>query len=272
MKKIVLLIVLCTVFLSANAQLRPVIEKGKTWAKFSCSYSLKLDEWTSTWTYLVGGNTVVNHIRYKTIYASSREDLSDAQPYFYAREDNGKIYLLHQKTKYDEEDPKEFLYFDYNAKIGEKMILGYEECDYGYCEAEITAVDTVVLSGSDVPLTRFTVKTSYLGTLYFYEGIGYEIHGVDPFIFEKIIGGESFLICCHDGEGTQLYGFRCDSGKYLPVSGRCYFDASMLEDISTPTAEPVDSVKRIYNIDGRKLPSRPERGVYIENGKKRMAR
>lgn len=261
MKNVILFAVISLVPLFATAQFRPMVEDGKTWAILANSYfGPQLDEWTGTKTNIIRGDSVVNGVNYKRVYSAWKEDLSDAKINCLARENHGKIYIK-EFDPYGDDDISEYLYFDQNAEVGDTLIIS--AFDF---ECIVLAIDTVTLSGSSVPLKRFATD---MGT--FYEGIGFPAFGLAPETFDPPIGGSFTLICCHEGDGTPLYVMHCDSGKLKPVSGLCYFDASMLEGIDVTPSEPSGSTHKIYTIDGRELQSKPKRGVFIENGQKKVA-
>lgn len=257
--------------MTINAQYKPVVEEGKSWSYLGKTFGREFDMWTHTCTFFMQGDTIIGKKTYKKVWESWTQDFSDMKLSKYAvREHKKKVYVYLYGQR------KEYIWFNFNLKEGDTFRTGLFTSTNEEGEKETDPIIIDKVEEVQLPHSQFKTRRyeAYGGLLVYYEGIGTMPWGLHPDCYNPVIGGSYYMLCCHDGEGNQLYGYEpsSDNGSFTILSGLCYFDYSMLEGIKTPTTDADSSSPTIYDIDGRRLPSKPSHGVYIENGKKRMAR
>ena len=242
------------------SQSLPIFEEGKTWVVDHTFYPANEDgDNTLTNTYIVRGDSVVDGISYKKVYITSKENLEDLALYYLARDENGVAYFRY--------DDKEYVFFDFNRKVGDEFMLEpamlYE--DPTEFERKCIVREKITVQGNDGVTRKCIVCDVYIrynedeplypfGDISFIEGIGeVTLYSIEIGYCIGCTGVNIRKIrCVHDANGTHIYGNGegCKTLSIELVNGDSGADDA------------------IYDLTGRKLNVKPEKGVYIQGGKK----
>ena len=214
--------------------------RGKVWGRY---------------TYVLEGDTVIGGITYKRL-------LSDGKYVCGLREEDGRVYKRGNNS--------EGLLYDFNAQPGD--IFKNDE----YIWMQVGQVRQVSVKGQD----RRCLD------MYSYYYLGDPEEGEDV----KIMGG--YNVADYWIEGIGCTGFPDNAfwwfiiGNYpLLVSvydgDECIFDieefasivATSVRDIPKATdGRSISPDTPIYDLQGRRLNATPQKGVYIQNGKKKLVK
>ncbi len=233
-----------------------LVAEGLQWAR--CNYAA---QHIYTIAYELRGDTVIDGKTYKKEWQTRWEDLSHMAPTNrYMREEGGKVY---HKTA----DGEEFLWFDYNANIGDTIfyrdsfikIIGYSDttftCNgisqtYKGVDVQVGAYDIYIGdSDSSIHYDYYLIPGEMVT---FYEALGLLTSGDVFLTLEPMQAGITFLLWVKR-DGIMLYQleegllWQDNTGVALPTE----------RDIITP----------YYDLQGRPV-STPTCGIYIKDGKK----
>lgn len=118
--------------------------------------------------------------------------------------------------------------------------------------------DTVFVYSSDKQ-TRKCVYVKDIGSDendVWVEGIGSLKYGIEPFFMEPITGGVPLLI-------------RCTKNNEILYE---HPNATIILDVSSPYIQDIVSFSATYDLQGRRLTGKPAKGLYIQNGRKMIAK
>ena len=229
-----------------------IFEEGKTWV---VDHTNGGEEVYATYTYVVRGDSVVDGINYKKVYVTSKENLEDLDLYYLARDENGVAYFRENDKEYVFFDIKHFgrqknptfererTDFYYKGFLSDVSMI--EGCDGFILESH--AIDVYIYDKNNDEAEPFVYHTTFV------EGVGEASHGIELDYSIGVIGGAiSKLRCVHDADGTHIYGNGegCKTLSIELIGGDSGADDA------------------IYDLTGRKLNVKPEKGVYIQGGKK----
>ena len=190
--------------------------------------------------YFIKGDTVINNKSYKKLITNEL-----TRNYLAAlRQENNRVYAVFEQTT------QEYVLFDFGLKVGDIVKDPFEA---GMMRVE--QVDTVLVDGKEC-------RRLYMWAYYdneetvnglvdiWVEGIG--CMSGPAFTFQwTAIGGSSLLLSCYQ-DNRQLVITENTSGmKFAGLS-------------AVPDKAPV------YDLQGRRLNRQPAKGVYIQDGKKRV--
>ena len=236
-----------------------ILSEGRSWCtKYTDPYSSDTKT-ISIRIISVDGNVIFNGITYKR--------LKEVDTYFYdesiqqftrylspMREDGGRTYKLDTLTQ------KEYLDFDSNLRVGDAFEVYVEDIDELY---KISIKDITVLPfGPDN-----TERTCYIlddGTK-FVEGIGYCVQSGTPFYEEIITGSSPVFVCCHNADGTCIYGSRehdCPLNDPLVVG---------INNFEQDSVKEKNSNSKYFNLYGQRI-NGLQKGLNIVDGKKIMVK
>jgi len=240
--------------------LKSFCSEGKTWNYMMWYIDVDGDHY-EPYSYVVRGDTVIGDAAYKKFYhqKDGMERLS-----FMMREDGNKVFKLHPGHE-------EKLFFDYGRDdIG---LIHHIMDDYEDTYWMIYAVDTILVNdrlfrryicyqeeSDDIELT--TIQDGELVQKdYWVEVIGSASTGIEAdglVIPQVLLGANTFFVSCYE-------------------NGECIFTA---EDFAKPAYTSniqfveYNNIKEepFYDLQGRRLNGKPSKGVYIENGRKRVVK
>lgn len=256
----------------------PFLKEGKVW---QCEMKERTTEiigdatayffQTTVYDYRIDGDTVLNGVTYKKTYktiVSVERKLLYTTPEEAAGTMNGYEYQEKGDTALNEEflreeDQKIFIYwppggtelllYDFSLAEGESTSGNYA----GGSDLTVDKIETVVVQ--ERKFRRFLLSSSYRQDLFWIEGVG---HPSGPF---RAYGNE-----VNDGKEYALLAVFED--------GDCIFTKDDLAKLPEPSGIGIvdgnDGAEspRIYDLQGRRLKSAPEKGIYIRDGKKMIQR
>lgn len=236
MKKLVLLLALLPFVSFAQSDYRPLVEKGKKW---TYHHEINQDVWD--YYYILEGDTVVAG---KDCLKMSSEDKDNSGAVVYEGalyEENKKVYCF-----YPEKDEAVLLY-DFDCEVGDtvkSMVVKEIRTDTIATEVKRYIFESYLISDDGEELHVLIGNASWI------EGVGAE---KDFFDMLPIAGNYNSLVGC-EVNGEILFKL-----PPLPPSGINPIERDFMSD------------DIIYDLQGRRLRSVPAKGVYIQNGKKRIA-
>ena len=241
MKRLLLLIMLLPLALYAQEDYKPLLKEGRTWnhtiANIYRQYSKSLT---------IQGDTLIDGNTWKKVYSGSQYEKA-------LREDGLKVYELEK----DKPAGSQQLLFDFGLQVGERQYFTLYEDDVRYLE--VTGIDHINSEGRDYRILqlRQVIKhndeTVYTDNSYWIEGIGGECGILKPCQWVDVTGYTCQLESCYDN-GNRIFNITSlYNGMTMLVSDK-----------------QTDAV--IYDLQGRRLQGRPAKGLYIENGRKRVVK
>jgi hypothetical protein len=157
-----------------------------------------------TWIYKIEGETVINSITYKNLWATFDTNFSNVWIEGYIREESDVVYY---RSIYNVE---EGILYDFNLEAGDTTYITNE-----YCEGQmvvITDVDTIEFYG--IERKRWTLSSWWGGGEdYWLEGIGSTCGPVHSLFSECIFDVWFDLLCFHEND-TLFY--------ILPGEDECF--------------------------------------------------
>jgi hypothetical protein len=204
--------------------------------------------------FLVQGDTIISDVKYYKILIKMTSDTMGERPYEYycaMREENGKVFMVNNRSE------KEELLYDFNMKLGDK--LRYQEGDQTV-ELQVKTISQIKLCNEST-VKCLTLEKSIMsettGYIYLIEGIGPSIGLTQPIGKDTGTGvGYRFLSC--EDSNEQLLS---EEDLYA------HFYPSMI-GATCSSNEP--SFNIFFTLQGRRLTGKPSKGVYIQDGKKRV--
>ena len=262
-----------TTGLTANAQnFLPLFEEGKTISTAIMNPSSLWEGDVTTIVYTIKGDTLIDDHLGKKIYSSVYDSetkeykVKDSLEYL-AYEKNNKMYV---KNIGQWADDRFHLYFNYNWTKGDTVTLDnffYLDND-GVLKNATGIINDVSLidapNGNKLTKWRFTaypatsqneLENYWSKTFDFVEGIGLIDNTDFSFHFDMTGPAVCKTMMCQSIQNGTLF----DLGR-----GPIYTGISTVTDTSVPKMT-------YYDLAGRKLNNKPQKGMYILNGKKYIA-
>ncbi len=229
-----------------------LIADGLQWAK---CYYYNTGDYTTV-AYELRGDTIIDGKSYKKEWSTHWEDLSHMElTGYFMREEAGKVYRK-------EGHSDEYLWFDYEANIGDTIFYDYSFVKVvGHSDTTIVCngvsrtykgVDVQVggISGSDTDY-EYSLVPGYVET--FYEDLGL-------FRNSDVVSDPSFLTT---GGWIELLWLKRDGTMlYQQEEGILWRDNTSIKGINADNPDAP-----YYDLQGRKV-ANPTRGIYIKDGKK----
>ena len=241
MKRLLLLIMFLPLALYAQEDYKPLLKEGRTW---NHSFTSIFREYSENLT--IQGDTLIGGSTWKKVYSGSQ--------YVKAlREDGRKVYELEK----DKPSGSQQLLFDFGLQVGERQYFAPYESEVRYLE--VTGIDHINSEGREYRILKLSQVIKYgdetvynTDNSYWIEGIGGECGIMKPCQWVDVAGYTCQLQSCYDDE-------------------ECIFNStSLYNGITIPKSDKlIDSV--IYDLNGRQN-HYPSKGLYIENGRKRIVR
>ncbi|MBU2557235.1 MAG: T9SS type A sorting domain-containing protein [Bacteroidetes bacterium] len=172
----------------------PLIQEHNTWNVLSVVGSI-FDTSYSTITYKLTGDTIINAITYKKLYASEEEQAANWSLWGFMREDTDKKVWIRWHS-----DEEEFLAYDFSIDVGDSVLAGVDNPEY----LRVDSISEIEINQSQRKkfwLSAINYPTYYNET--WIEGIGSN-KGIcwSGSIF--VVGGWFRLLCMHENE-TLIY-------------------------------------------------------------------
>lgn len=260
MKRSFLLLALLALCCNVMSQSLPLFEEGKCWSVDDTLWGEKV---LATSTFVVRGDSVVNGKIYKKVYVTQKEDFKDLTLYYLGRDEDGVAYI------YD--DGIEHCFFDFNLEVGDEYIselgkLASAADDCKYVVKEVTTIETqdgVVRKCFVVDVYEYWADAFDPGwrespyPFTFIEGIGEARFGLDvDYCIGCTGGGVTKLRCVHNAAGYHIYGTgeNCNKLSVDTIKGEC------------------ENGGVVYDLHGKQLDDKPQKGVYIKSGRKHLKR
>jgi hypothetical protein len=254
MKKIFLLFSVLLPF-SAMAQRHydPILVEGRTWVYDKHHYEV-IDELTfqyketvSKLYFTVMGDTVINGKEYRKVYR--RNEWENRMTLFRAFREEGSHVYCHPLVK----NGSEFQVLEFDQSLF--MEVGVSGFGNG-----MDVVDSIVVNGRRFCRHRYLRKKgedASSASLVAVEGIGFINTGfLEMLTLSSSFSDYSTFRECYDGD--ELI-FRNTDFRAESASGICPL-----------TVSPVRHQETLFDLQGRRLKEAPQKGLYIEEGRKKV--
>lgn len=243
MKQFLLMLAMMPLASFAQDGYRPLVEQGKKWTYHHDTYQYVYD-----YHYTLEGDMVVEGKDCLKMYSENKYGDGERQFEGALFEENRKVYYFNfDKDKLLAEQPT--LLYDFGCEVGDVFHMNA-------IELVTQAISAVEVNGKNVNRYDFQARRTIndsdepfvIGNLSWIEGVGSTL---DFFGMLPLPGNYNSLVACEvNGEviyqsATSIHGIKSNT----PNSGGAIFD-----------------------LQGRRLSATPAKGVYIQNGKKRIVR
>jgi len=225
----------------------PFVEEGKVW---NCNNTDYADLGIVDFVFTMRGDTLIGENIYKKVFCQYEKYYGDDEHHYYCavRENEYHVYLVEPETKeekliYDFSHPKDTLILsNYDHKVAR---MAGTRMDYWPSKQLIFNVFGI--SGDEI-------RYQYFVDVWI-EGVG--SWGSNPFAAkttspkpDPIFGSYYVVVSCI-------------------IDEKCLFDYDWMV-IPSSVQETEKSIPKgsIYDLSGRKVQGKPQKGVYIQNGKK----
>ena len=269
MKKYVHLLLIVSSFVyqtHAQELTLPMIEEGRTWHVVSLSPTEEPQQGFEgenfyrdlqgrpcigiPYEFLLKGDTVMNGQIYKKLIRVTNG------PLFYCglRQEGNRVYRCEQ------EGTLEYVVFDFNLNPGDIFSIPYDDKN----QMRVERLDLITVDGVErkiltmVPYGEIVKVYDFIVDIWI-EGIGCLNGPNHPFWWTAIDSGQFLLLdCFQNGECLIAYD---DYHVYLPSGINSTYYLKKNTDNSIP-----------YDLQGRRLTGEPGKGIYIQNGRKMVAK
>ena len=252
MKTNVLLVFLSFLWTDVMAQPEAVsllfVEEGKSW---DVTFMTHMNTQSYKMNYIIEGDTIIQGRQYKKMFA--KEEGTYSYRYRYAlREDGGKVYSIFSSGA----PADETLWYDFNVSEGDEI-----EVEKYSSLLHITGTDYIYVNGVKrkrihINLTRKDLSIGLTGV--WVEGIGSNLAPDNPYGWGLSRSGDIYMDKCSvDGKTLFTYSDFAVPGWTENVTGLK----------SQHSVIPL-SITNTYDLQGRRLADKPQKGVYIKDGRK----
>ena len=225
---------------------QPFIKEGKIW---NVTYVTYEGLSSNKKTYTIKGDTIIGGKRYKKFF--------DGNIYVYAlREDEKKVYAIASTNKYGKPNTQEELWYNFDVNKGDVI-------DLVASIISVTEVDFILVNGMKRKYFRMSetskIEPTEHAQILWVEGIGgYRSPDWPNGWFYD--GGTATMDECYE---NGLCIFTHDD--FVTIEG--IINAS----IKTKGIQRLNQNNSLlYNLQGKRLFAKPQKGVYIENNKKKV--
>ena len=194
--------------MTMNAQdYHPIVEDGKQWnVLFSYPWNPPEPPHRYTDIYKIEGDTLVDGVPYKVMYATRNEDLTGWNLWGFLREtEDGQVFSRRPSTS-DEQ-----LLYDFSMEVGDTICM----CDYGYDECCMVVVEKGEILVNEEPRQQIVLEYPFGETETWIEGIG-SLYGIIDSGSHFLVGGSTDLLCYYE-DGDLIW-----QNSY-PSINSCYF-------------------------------------------------
>lgn len=250
-----------------QVEYQPFVEEGKVWDKQVGGTK------ENTFSNYIDGDTLINGETWKKVYNHAGFGYPGYFYYAALREEGKKVYAIAKGG----DTPR--LIYDFDLKVGDELKCGVEGSAFGCLRdrsenpdtllgfpfrksLKVKSIDTIHVSGP-------YVRESYLRRFHFYlldafgvpetrrevvwvEGIGSVMGPFQPWETVQIPGEDIMVLHC-EVDRESIFGF------YIHE----------MTTVSSPQYQHAES-RVVHDLQGRRISGLPQKGIYIQNGKKKL--
>ena len=244
----------------------PFVEEGKVWncfASYSSSLAIGAPE-SITCIFTMSGDTLINENTYKKVSCQFKDFYGDEEQHYYCavREEDYRVFIVEAETKeekmlYDFSHPQEDILLS-NDDLKYVRGAGYE---HGFLFPRRGQLCFMLFEGDEI-------NDNHLYNNEWIEGVGSYL--CNPFavvlpainIIDPFFGYPFVLISCMKDEKCMFYADWMIR-TYNPEEEKW----TSIHEMSKSTSDAP-----IYDLQGRCLSATPQKGVYIQDGKKKLVK
>ena len=187
----------------------PIVEDGKQWnVLFTYPWSPPEPPHRYTDIYKIEGDTLVDGVPYKVMYATRNEDLTGWNLWGFLREtEDGQVFSRRPSTS------DEYLLYDFSMEVGDTICM----CDYGFYECCMVVVEKGEILVNEEPRQQIVLEYPFGNgeQEVWIEGIG-SLYGIIDSGSLFLVGGSTDLLCYYE-DGDLIW-----QNSY-PSINSCYF-------------------------------------------------
>ena len=239
---------------------KSILQEGLTW---KMEYQKDSSPESSYETLVLINSLPIDDIPFKRVYVQEKADGSDeyiwmSQDEYCIGEKDGRVYRFCSKGWHNHCTP----IMDFSLSVGDSLVVTYVLPDdeegriHELQTYQVVAVSDTVIGSSVDKLPRRCV---YVEGKYgdekdcWVEGIGSLKYGINVRGGKEYSGTSQVLLSCTQG----------DKPLYIRNQG-----TNEIEDLSVEPKSDFAKDAPLFDLQGRQLQGKPERGVYIQNGRK----
>ena len=244
----------------------PFVEEGRVW---NCRAVISHDDYLNPFNciFTMSGDTLINENTYKKVSCQFKVFYGDEEQHYYCavREEDYRVFIVEAETKeekmlYDFSHPQEDIILSVD---GQKFVrsAGYE---HGFLFPRRGQLCFILLRGEVYNPDQFSdywVKGvgSVLSNPF---GVGLHGNEIDSFF-----GYPIYLYSCMKDEKCMFFEDWMVQIYSDPEDEEEEGDLTSIQEMSKSTSDAP-----IYDLQGRRLSAMPQKGVYIQNGKKKLVK
>ena len=250
MRKIVYLLLFIAFQMKVCAQTsyeyQPFIKEGKIWnvTYLTCEGLSSYKE-----TYTIKGDTIIEGKRYKKFFAGNR--------YVYAlRENEKKVYAIASTDKYGKPNTKEELW--YNFDVNKDDVIDLEASNISVKEIDFILINGVKRKYFQMYETSKSVPTEHAQILW--------VEGIGSYRSPDWPNGWFY-------DGSTATMDECFENGLCIFSHDDFVSIKENDNTSIKTKRyqgPNQDDTLLYDLQGRHLSIKPQKGINIQNGKKKL--
>lgn len=238
-KYLLLLVTLMSIASWAQENDLPLVEQGKKW-----TYHHANNEYVWDYYYTLKGDTVVSGKNCLKMYSDNKGNDGEICYEGALFEEGKKVYCF-----YPEKDEANLLY-DFDCKVGDTLKIG----NVDLITLSIDTIVGIICKGEhyDFQAQRYDEDMGepfVMGTLSWVKGVGATL---DFFNMLPLAGNYNSLVACEVNGDVLLYQ-----------------SSTAIQNVRSH--QPNDN-GAIFDLQGRRLSFLPTKGIYIQNGRKRILR
>ena len=192
MKKVTIILLLLMGTINIKAQdYHPLVEDGKQWnVLFSYPWSPPDPQHKYTDIYKIEGDTLVDGVPYKVMYATRNENLTGWNLWGFIRETEDGQVFSHRPSTSDEQ-----LLYDFSMEVGDTICM----CDYGYDECCMVVIEKGETIVNGEPRQQIVLEYPFGNgeEEVWIEGIG-SLYGIVDSGSLFLTGGSTNLLCYYE--------------------------------------------------------------------------
>ena len=170
---------------------KPLVEDGKQWnVLFSYPWSPPEPQSKYTDIYKIEGDTLVDGVSYKVMYATRNEDLTGWNLWGFIRETEDRKVFSRRPSTSDEQ-----LMYDFSMEVGDTICM----CDYGFYECCMVVIEKGETIVNGEPRQQIVLEYPWGGGdgEVWIEGIG-SLYGIIDSGSHFLTGGSTNLLCYYE--------------------------------------------------------------------------
>ena len=170
----------------------PIVEEGKQWnVLFSYPWNPPEPQHKYTDIYKIEGDTLLDGVSYKVMYATRNEDLTGWNLWGFLRETEDRQVFSRRPSTSDEQ-----LLYDFSMEVGDTICM----CDYGYDECCMVVIEKGETIVNGEPRQQIVLEYPFGNgeEEVWIEGIG-SLYGIVDSGSLFLTGGSTNLLCYYEG-------------------------------------------------------------------------